>query len=294
MDGSGTRAANDIPDGWTWERFKILDLGLKGEPLQPLIGHMVAIYCPRHGRYVRMNKDRDMDRSPPRDWGSIPNDWDWERFQVVDAGQGEVAFHSPIHNRFIRLRENADMDASDLKAPNQLPGDWTWERFTAVGTNDGQVAFHSGRHNRFMRMRDNNRMDGSDTRAAHDIPDGWTWERFKVLDLGLKGEPLQPLIGHMVAIYCPQHGRYVRMNKDGDMDVSPPRGYGSIPDDWDSERFLVVDAGQGEVAFHSPSRNRFIRLRDNADMDASDVRAPNQLPGDWSWERFRAVGTSDG
>ena len=33
----------------------------------------------------------------------IPDGWTWERFTVVDAGNGEIALHSTIHNRFVRM-----------------------------------------------------------------------------------------------------------------------------------------------------------------------------------------------
>merc|ERR1719191_755203 len=212
MDTSPHRAVTALPPNWSWERFKVLDLGLpkKGNPLKPLIGHVVAIHCQKHNRYVRMNNRGDMDVSPRRGYGSIPGGWAWERFLVVDAGRGEVAFHSASHNRFIRLRNNADMDGSGRRAANHLPGGWTWERYKPVDAGGGYIAFHSRVHHRFMRMNRNNRMDGSGRRAANALPGGWTWERFRILDLGRpQKNPLRRLIGHMVAIHSPKHNKYV-------------------------------------------------------------------------------------
>ena len=41
-------------------------------------------------------------------------EWTWERFTVVDAGNGEIALHNTFHNRFVRMNQEG-MDASDLK-----------------------------------------------------------------------------------------------------------------------------------------------------------------------------------
>merc|ERR1719217_1750718 len=77
------------------------------------------------------------------------------------------------------------------------------------------------------------------------------------------------------------------------MDVSPRRGYGSIPGGWAWERFLVGDGGNGQVAFWSRSHNRFIRIR-GGDMDASGTQSAKHLPKGWSWERFTPVDVGNG
>ena len=33
----------------------------------------------------------------------LPRGWYWERFVVVDAGNGEIALHNSAHNRFLGL-----------------------------------------------------------------------------------------------------------------------------------------------------------------------------------------------
>jgi hypothetical protein len=192
MDASGTRGANAIPPGWTWERFKILDLGLpKQDSLRALRGHWIALHCEKHNRYVRMNNKGRMDVSPYYKYGSIPSDWEWERFMVVYAGHGQYAFHNRKHNRFIRLNNQKDqhkaMDASGKRPANRLPGGWTWERFKIVDAGDGQVAFYNKKNNRFMRMDGKHKhMDGSGKKNSPKLPNGWTWEKFRILDLGLR------------------------------------------------------------------------------------------------------------
>ena len=56
------------------------------------------------------------------------------------------------------------------------------------------------------------------------------------------------------ALWCPHHGRYVRMNADGNMDWSDPKGKDEFPSDWTWEVFTAVDAGDGEIALWSESR----------------------------------------
>ena len=45
-----------------------------------------------------------------------PKEWTWERFTVVDAGNGEIALHNTWHNRFVRMNTDG-MDASAVKVP---------------------------------------------------------------------------------------------------------------------------------------------------------------------------------
>jgi len=80
-----------------------------------------------------MRSDEDMDASGQAAADALPSHWTWERFTVVDAGNGLVAFHSPKWNRFMRMRrDNQKMDRSGSKAADALPSHWTWERFYVV------------------------------------------------------------------------------------------------------------------------------------------------------------------
>ena len=60
----------------------------------------------------------------------MPADWGWERFTVVDAGNGMVALHSRCHNRFVRVDENGEVDSKGgIRDVDALPDAWEWERF---------------------------------------------------------------------------------------------------------------------------------------------------------------------
>ena len=48
----------------------------------------------------------------------------WEKFNVVDAGAGEVAFHNKYHNRFIRLgNKHLDRNGSINSLPEITSGE---------------------------------------------------------------------------------------------------------------------------------------------------------------------------
>jgi hypothetical protein len=117
---------NQLPKGWTWERFVVVDAG----------GGEIALHSKSHNKFARMNANRDMDASGTKNINQLPKGWTWERFKVVDAGNGEIALHNKIHNRFVRMNKNGKMDASDKKAAKDLPPAkvWGWERFRVVVT----------------------------------------------------------------------------------------------------------------------------------------------------------------
>merc|ERR1719446_761808 len=217
---------------------------------------------------------------------NLPPDWTWERFTVVDAGNGQIALHCPIHNRFVRLNGDGNMDSSPPTPANALPPDWTWERWSvkittpppAVGPPveapppaapapagasllpiGAEVALHSTIHNRFMRLHSNGNMDGSGHMAMNDLPADWTWERFWVVDGG----------NGQIALWSAIHNRFVRMHANGNMDGSGHMGKDNLPPDWTWERFTVVDAGNGQIALHCPIHNRFVRLNGDGNMDSS-------------------------
>lgn len=62
---------------------------------------------------------------------SLPNDWTWERFQVVEQGDGVVALYNPRVRRFLRMTNKGVCDGS-VAASATLPSAWTWERFRVV------------------------------------------------------------------------------------------------------------------------------------------------------------------
>ena len=68
---------------------------------------------------------------------ALPFNWIWERFEVVDAGAGQIALYNPRHGRFARMNSNGNMDSSPRVGRDALTArfpHWTWERFEGVVT----------------------------------------------------------------------------------------------------------------------------------------------------------------
>ena len=171
------RDANNVPG--SWERFFVVHTPQPYFYLEP--GSVVALYCWKHHRFLRMNNKADMDRSAING-PYVRRGWTWETFTVVDAGGGLIALHSAAHNRFVRMKGNADMRASDKKSINELPDSWTDQRFAVVPAgkhaNKHVIALHNPWHNRFVSMTTNS-VVASGKKDAQSLPGGWTWQKFQ-------------------------------------------------------------------------------------------------------------------
>merc|ERR1719409_1308244 len=208
----------------------------------------------------------------------IPADWTWERFFVVDGGNGLIALWSAIHNRFVRMNANGNMDGSGHMGRDNLPADWTWERFSVVDGGNGQIALHSAIHNRFVRLNADGNMDTTPPTNRDALPADWTWERWSVKITIPPPTPAAPPpppamgplpIGAEVALHSSIHNRFMRLHSNGNMDGSGHMARDNLPADWTWERFSVVDAGNGQIALHCPIHNRFVRLNANGNMDTT-------------------------
>jgi len=270
-----------------------------------LVGQTIALHNAVHNRFMRLNGET-ADTSDTKGANELPDDWTWERFKVVNAGNGQVALYNQVHKRYLRMHTDK-MDGSGTKdSADQLPCDWTWERFTVIDTGDGNIALHNTMHNRFARVN-GNKMDCSDIHTAHNIPGGWSWERQKVV-VDVPGThppgPVPPVvaqppvhcpllvIGQTVAFHNVIHMRYARL-RGKSADGSDQRRANDLPGGWQWERFKVVDAGGGQVALWSRAHNRYLRMHGNY-MDGSAKRGENDLPGGWTWERFTPVAVGAG
>ncbi|CAE7590253.1 unnamed protein product [Symbiodinium natans] len=272
------------------------DMEKVAEPVPPPAlrpGSMIALYSKKWKRYLRMNDQADLDGSGTRELeDGVPDDWSWERFTVVDGGNGQIALHSSKWNRFVKMADD-EMTASAVKAANLLPPPnvWTWERFTVVYVGDGEIALHNSLHNRYIRLGNNGHVDSSSTRSIADgVPDDWSWERFTVVEVKPYLKP-----GSVVALHSAKWNRFLRMNNNADMDRSSEKAVNELPDGWSWERFRVVDGQNGQVALHSAKWNRFIKMNDE-NMEASIIKAADDLPPptEWTYERFAVVPAGNG
>ncbi len=177
VDCSAPHDAGSMPDGWKGEWFTVVPAPPRLEP-----GSVVAFHSKVSGRFLRLNGDsQDMDQSGEKEMNQFPPDWWWERFTVVDAGNGEVALHSAHFNRFVKVGEGCDPQVSGHVDANALPDNWARERFAVVPAGDGVIALHSAIENRFLRMRPDGGVDCSGSKDAGELPGDWTWERFELL-----------------------------------------------------------------------------------------------------------------
>jgi len=165
------------------------------------VGSTVGLWSPHRKCFVRMREGWDVDKSFPRDDGTLPYYWRNERFRVVDAtdanmfggkcASGCVALWSPATKRFMSMRDSGRMGRSGVSDDGTLPGGWEWERFkVADGTSSsmfngqcasGCVGLWSPRWKRFVRMPSSTFLDSSGPLDDGTLPSNWAWERFKVV-----------------------------------------------------------------------------------------------------------------
>lgn len=141
--------------------------------------------------------------------------------------------------------------------------------------------WHSTKKNihKFIRMNPKGHQSTPSNRLpANGLPGSYSWEVFTVVDAG-KGE---------IALYNTIHGRFMRMNKNGKVDSSPPVPIQKLHSAWNWERFRPVYAGHGRWALHSKAHNRFVKMDDRA-IWGSPHKAFNQLPSGWKLEKFNVV-----
>jgi len=256
-------------------------------------GSIIGLYNPHWSRWIRMGGDHGdvVDRSGTTAFEALPSDWTWEKFAVVDAGDGLIALHCPKWNRFLSLSPEGEVYGSPHRAASQFPSGWSWQKFKAVYAYDGMLALHSPTHNRFVSMTDHT-VQATSHRNQDSVQESWTWERFQVLRTKWL---LQP--GTVVGFHNAIHNRYITMGSDGTMYPSAERDYDlELPEGWTWQRFTVVDAGNGEYGLHNARHNKFWKMTDTAEMIASVRKAAHEMPAPehWPWERFAAVDVGNG
>ncbi len=160
------------------------------------VGSEVLLYNLEHKRLVRMRaSDGFADgggQMTQEAAAAIPADWTWERFRVVDAGQGRVALYSDVSRLFLRTTPSGELDGgqrldalASRKNWYELPSSWTWEQFEVVDVGGGAIALYNPSVGRFVRMKApaaDGKVDCDGTPSSSPIlPAAWTYERFKVI-----------------------------------------------------------------------------------------------------------------
>jgi len=206
----------------------------------PLLRHgqIIALYSLTHKRFVRMNNKGRMDTSQV--WHNsnvIHGKWTWERFKVVNGGNGLIGLYSLVHKRFVRMNNKAGMDTSQrINNSHVIHGKWTWERFKVVDGGRGTIGFYSMVHKRFIRMNNKAGMDTSQKINNHYVIHGkWTWERFKVLHLNSRPKP-RPVVRRLPDIRWtssnPGKAGLVRAGFRHCVQIREPRDPATWHDNW--------------------------------------------------------------
>ena len=265
-----------FPDGWTWQKFAVVDAG----------SGLIALYSLKWNRFLSVGPDGDAYASPPKSASHFPiGKWTYQSFKVVYAGNGQVAFHCPIHNRFLRMTTNS-VDAAGQRNADDLPADWTSERFRVRPTTwllkpGTVVAFHNTINNRYISMDGTGQLYPSPERDFDlEFPSDWTFQKFTVVDAG-NGE---------VALHNARHNRFWKMD-DVNMVGSAPTATHDLPppNEWPLERFAVVDVNfdGGQIALYNPHHNRMVSLS-STEVYSSPHRQPQDFPEhQWTYQKFR-------
>ncbi|CAE7725375.1 unnamed protein product, partial [Symbiodinium necroappetens] len=202
------------------------------------------------------------DASGPSD---LPLGRRWERFAVVDAGNGLVALHNARNNRFMKLSHTRV------------------EGFEIVDAGNGMVGLHNPHHNRFILMDGNGHVKPSSQMDANELaPTTKRWERFYMVPVR---NYLQPDTWVALRLgWNPTAGSFIQI--EGDRVEGKLLDVNGLHDGHRWERFRVVDAGNGMVALHNHAWNRFVRMIWNGHQHLMTTSSPAPdtsvaLPNGW-------------
>ena len=96
-------------------------------------------------------------------------------------------------------------------------------------------------------------------------------------------------LGKKYSMWNQPRKRFIGITNDGTVKGSLVKGDGIIPSTWDSEMFLIVDAGDGNVAFWNQSHKRFIGITNDGTVKGSLIKEDGIIPSTWDSEKFLMV-----
>jgi len=175
---------NDIPSWWTWEKFYIEEVAPASTMSFWFCARTVVLWNHAWSKYVRMDKQHNIEKKDSSWKDPFPSGWEWERWVPIMAGHGEVAFHSTKWNRFLQMNDQGKMAASSKRNIEDLVEWMTWERFRVVQLEGGKIALYNTKHKRFMKMDGGNDLVTQGPMNYWDLPAHWSWERFDIKEVG--------------------------------------------------------------------------------------------------------------
>jgi len=176
--------AQDLPlnSHWHWERFYMVPVQ---NYLQP--GTMVGLWNPTARRFLQMDSGR-VETTGQLNADFLEDRHAWERFRVVDAGNGMVALHNYDWNRYVRMIWNGQQHAITVSSVSpdtsvELPNGWASSvAFVPVPINTGnnEIALWHPGHSRAIQM-EGHVVSPSRHCQAHDLNSGWAAATFRVV-----------------------------------------------------------------------------------------------------------------
>ena len=153
----------------------------------PSIGLTVALYGTSACRFVQMRADGCvgiLNEEVGADLIESTVRREWERFLVVDAGDGLVGLYCVFHRRFLHLWSDGGVNGGDRQI-GQSESVPEYARFRIKVLEDGKVAVHSQVANRFLSVCTGDylgHVDGHGGEKPFDaLPDDWGDECFQVV-----------------------------------------------------------------------------------------------------------------
>lgn len=184
-----------------------------GAPKHPSllsIGQEIALYnsADKDGGFVQMKADGKMEvlQWPPN-CALVLEPWrTFERFLIVDGGNGKVCLFNSHHRRFVRLLGEAVNGGAGVRTgPADLPdaGAWPAERFSVVDCGDGSFAFHNEHYNRFVRLVAGSVDAKGGVTSVAELSAERTAERFQVIRHVSPVRPASPVTPAAVPVVVP-------------------------------------------------------------------------------------------
>ncbi|CAE7247479.1 Rs1 [Symbiodinium natans] len=120
MDASG-ESEIPMPKEWTWERFTVVDAGSNGD---------VALHNFYHNGFARIRGSDNLADLLLFNFDAFDESWmAWERFQIIELGDGAIALYVPFLRRFLRMPgAGRQMDGSPQVGP-LVAQNWVLEKF---------------------------------------------------------------------------------------------------------------------------------------------------------------------
>ena len=100
---------------------------------------------------------------------------------------------------------------------------------------------------------------------------------------------LKSLKDNKWALFNESHKRFLKVDNNT-ITLSPQKSnYNDIPENWDAERFVIVDAGQGKVGLKSVKSNKWVGMSDKGALYQAH-EGKDLVKEKWmTWERFEMI-----